>query len=444
MIRSLFATMTVLFASQLACGESAVRQPSRDEDVAFPAVARRPRELPAPAPSGTQAPPDAQPAVLMHAESLARFFDVLKRLEEREATDDVHIVQYGDSHTAADYTTAVVRKALQARFGDGGRGFVAVGTPHKGYRQDSVKPTGTAHFETERGKHAHGFVGDGRYGLAGVSMAAFKPSAHAASEYHTRTSRFELAYLEKPQGGSFDTYVDGNRVATVKTSASAARSGFTPISVPEGLHSLEIRARGDGDVRVFGAFLDRAQVGVVFDSLGILGARITTMREWEEEHFQEQLRHRNPDLVAFAYGTNESTDDASLDVYARAWAEALGRVRRAVPQAACLVIAPPDRAVQGTAGWETPVRIKELVALESQVAAAAGCAFYDTFTAMGGEGTIAKWAEEDPPRAAKDRVHFTKDSYEALGQLEATELLGAYDSWRKTANSDAGSRARVP
>jgi len=53
----------------------------------------------------------------------AGFFEALARLEAGQAEDDVRVTQFGDSHTAADIETAVVRRALQARFGDGGRGF---------------------------------------------------------------------------------------------------------------------------------------------------------------------------------------------------------------------------------------------------------------------------------------------------------------------------------
>ena len=71
--------------------------------------------------------------------SLRRFFESVARLEAGQAQEDVRIVQFGDSHTAADIETAVIRRALQGRFGDGGRGFVAIGKPWKGYLQEGVR-----------------------------------------------------------------------------------------------------------------------------------------------------------------------------------------------------------------------------------------------------------------------------------------------------------------
>ena len=50
---------------------------------------------------------------------------------------------------------------------------------------------------------------------------------------------------------------------------------------------------------------------------------------------------------------------------------------------------------------------------------------------MGGEGTIAGWSAEDPPRAQKDRVHLTREGYAQLGASFASDVMRAYSAWRK-------------
>jgi hypothetical protein len=70
---------------------------------------------------------------LERASAMRRFFESLARLEDGRSQDDVRIIQFGDSHTAADIQSAAARRGLQARFGDGGRGFVAIGRPWKLY-----------------------------------------------------------------------------------------------------------------------------------------------------------------------------------------------------------------------------------------------------------------------------------------------------------------------
>ena len=366
--------------------------------------------------------------------ALRRFFESLARLEAGEAQDDVRITQFGDSHTAADIQTAAVRRSLQARFADGGRGFVAIGRPWKRYLQDGVRVGMTNEWSPEKGKLEKGkHVGDGIYGLSGIGLFTRQHGARAWTDVAPRTSRVELAYLEQPGGGAFDVVVDGMRIVRVSTRGERVDSAFRSFEVAETApHQLEVRAVGDGDVRVFGLSLDRAQHGVVVDALGINGARVTTALSWNEQHWGQQLRHRAPSLVVLAYGTNESTDlELSPQVYERQLVDALGRIARAVPGASCLLLGPPDRAIQKDGGWATAPKILEIVATQRRVAEAAGCGFYDQLAAMGGEGAIAAWASEEPARAQKDRVHLTRDGYAQLGSSFAADLMRAYAGWRR-------------
>ena len=368
-------------------------------------------------------------------QALRRFFESLARLEAGQAQDDVRILQFGDSHTAADIQTGAVRRALQARFGDGGRGFVAIGRPWKQWYQDGVHVGMSSEWAPERGKLDHGkFLGDGLYGLSGIGLFTKQHGARAWTDVAGRAAHAELDYLEQPGGGSFDVLVDGVRVVRVATRGERTVSAFRAFDVLESsAHQVEVRAVGDGDVRVFGLTLDRAEHGVVLDALGINGARITTALSWNEPHWAEQLKHRSPALVVLAYGTNESVDvDLPQPLYERQLVDALGRVARAVPSASCLLLGPPDRAIGGKeAGWATAPKILEIIAVQRRVAEAAGCAFYDQLGAMGGPGSIAIWSTEDPPRAQKDRVHLTRDGYAQVGASFASDVMRAYASWRR-------------
>jgi lysophospholipase L1-like esterase len=380
--------------------------------------------------------------------AMRRFFESVARLEAGQSQEDVRIVQFGDSHTAADIETAVVRRALQGRFGDGGRGFVALGKPWKGYLQDGVRCGMSSEWAPERGKLAKGkFSGDGLYGLAGIGVGTHAHGARAWTDITSRTARTEVAYLEQPNGGSFDVFVDGVRVVRIATRGERTTSAFRTFDVSEGAaHQLEVRATGDGDVRVFGISLDRAQPGVVFDALGINGARVSTCLQWNESHWAEQLKHRSPALVVLAYGTNESTDDSTPpQIYERQLVDLLGRVARAVPSASCLLMGPPDRAVRDGDTWSTSAKLKEIITSQRRVAEAAGCAFYNQLEAMGGEGTVAGWAQEDPPRAQKDRVHLTRDGYAQLGSSFASDMMRAYTGWRRELGLPASTpRAAEP
>ena len=390
------------------------------------------------APETAAAPVPAEAATALEdSAALHRFFDALSQLDEGRLNDDVRIVQFGDSHTAADYETGPIRRALQARFGDGGRGFVQMGKPWKWYTQEGLRRVGMQGFVAERGKIAHGaFAGDGMYGLSGVSIEASRRGARAWTELSLPASRFEIDYLRQPDGGSVDVLVDGVPFGRVSTRGRTVGSGYQAFDVPEAPHQLEIAAVGDGKVRVLGVNLERARSGIALDALGINGARIANFLTWSEPHLAEQLHHRAPALVILAYGTNEAGDDSPIETYERQLVDALGRVARAVPSASCLLLGPPDRAHRQVGApdapvtWETMPRLLEVVAAQRRVAAAAGCAFYDQLGAMGGPGSIATWALEAEPRAMADRVHLSREGYAVLGRQFARDVVAAYSAYR--------------
>jgi lysophospholipase L1-like esterase len=367
---------------------------------------------------------------------LAHLFGALAALDDGHAHDDVHVLQYGDSHTASDLGVGVFRRALQARFGDGGRGFVSVGKPWKSYVQDGVRGGMTKEFDPLKVKFHKDrtFTGiDGCYGLLGVGITASKAGARAWTDLTTPSSHIELAYGQDPSGGSFDVFIDGTRAGRVTTRASSIGSGWSAFDVPDAPHQVELRALGDGEIRVFGMNLDRAEAGIVVDALGINGAQIFTPLRWNEQHFAEQLRHASPDLVVLAYGTNEALEPGLADAeYERRLVDFLGRIARAAPAASCLLLGPPDlaRHTKGQDDWRTWPRVREIASVQRRVAAAAGCAFYDQQEAMGGPGSIVAWAVEPESRAARDRIHLTRNGYAHLATALAHDLLRAYDDWR--------------
>lgn len=463
-------------AGFLGCGDgvSSARPVEADRTAHVPVVVRPDGGRPPPAERlpTTDATVDGAGALERHA-ALARFYAALAALEDGGASSDVRVTWLGDSHTAADVLSGTVRRQLQARFGDGGRGFVALGKPYPFFAQDGLRGTMTgfgtatpmarrtakevdapsrrrapARRKTARSVAPSAPPGDGLYGLGALALLGTTSTARARTELTgAAPQRAEVWFLRQPRGGSFDVVVDDGPPLRVTTRDETIASGFAQVTFSgAGPHALEVRAVGDGEARVFGAVVDRDERGVVLDALGINGARVTTALGVDEAHFREQLQRRAPQLVVLAYGTNESGDDAKPELHEQRMGELLGRVARAAPGAACLVLGPPDRALRGEGGaWETSTALLEVAGALRRAAFAGGCAFYDQIAAMGGEGSMAAWALESPPRAQKDRVHLTRDGYLQVGGAMASDLLRGYGAWRKDRGlAEAPPRPRAP
>jgi lysophospholipase L1-like esterase len=175
---------------------------------------------------------------------------------------------------------------------------------------------------------------------------------------------------------------------------------------------------------LFGVVVESAAGGVVVDTLGINGARVSTALAWDERAWIAELAARSPALVVIAYGTNEAASSLSAERWVKQLGELRERVRRAAPEADCLLLGPTDMA--DSDGRSLP-RVDELDRAAERAAPELGCGYFSLFHAMGGEGTIARWAKQSPPLATPDRVHLTSRGYEKLGAELATRLLEAYE-----------------
>ena len=410
-------------------------------EVSAPAIVRDPATL-APVLRAPKKVPDATAGHLEHPARLASLFSRLHALEEHEADSDVRIVQFGDSHTSSDYGTSVARARLAGRFGDGGRGFIPMGAPYKRLFQAGEGMARGTSFDPEEGSlYAKGVRPDGFYGPTGIAMDAKRAGASMTSELSASADRFEIAYLTQPNGGSFDIYLDGQRTGRVATHGESRASGFHPLEVTRGPHTLEVRAVGDGAVRVFGVRLDDSAAGVTFDALGVNAAKATTQLSSDETHFGEQLAHIAPALAIIAYGTNESGDSTTTpDDHVAALRSLVERVKKGAPGVECLVLGPPDRDAKTYTGARTLPKLVDILAAQRQAADEAGCAFYDQFMVMGGQGAIGRWANESPPRARRDFVHLTRAGYAFLAEALVQDLLTAYASWKGDSALAEGTR----
>lgn len=376
------------------------------------------------------------------AQALDSFYASLARTDARQAGAITRITHYGDSPITNDGITSTVRRLLQIRFGDAGHGFILMDRPWAWYGHDAITFTsGGGWDDNPMGPASNA----GEFGLGGVQFRASGPGKYArfapasTGETGRNFSRMEVYYLQEPGGGQFNVIVNNENAHTVSTVGDAQASGFHEIKAAEGgPNTFEVKSAG-GSIRLFGAVIENDGPGVVYDSLGVNGAYagllVTAMNE---NHWAEQLRHRNPNLVVINYGTNES-QYASADQmqrYEKDLREVIRRVRLALPQVAILVVSPMDRGKRVPGGKIiTMPSIPLLVEMQRRVALEENCAFFNTFQAMGGEGTMAKWSAGKGKNhlVGGDLTHPTAEGAEIVGSLIYEAINDGYAKYRARA-----------
>ena len=367
----------------------------------------------------------ARAEALAHEEHLAPFFAELRALEAHAAKRDAIVTVWGDSHTAADGWTSVLRSELQGRFGSGGRGFVTLGRPWKSHGQKQVT------FANGPGCEGHTILDreadpDGAYGLGGTFVLCRGKHASVTTAFKERVDAVAIQLGGSPFGGTVDLYVDGAPAGSRNLHTAAPGAVTWVAQLPAEAKEITVRSRDGKPFRAYGISAHRHETGVVVDALGVNGARAENLERVDEVHLAQAVGRRKPSLLVLAYGTNEAGDDGDLAAYGEKLRRVLEKVRRGAPQAACLLVGPPDRSERVADHWETMTRIVAIAELQRRVAQESRCAYFDTLTAIGGPGTIELWSREDPPRAQRDHVHYTWLGYQAWGQALADELLAAY------------------
>ena len=361
---------------------------------------------------------------------LAHFHAALQRAEAGDGK--ARILFYGASHVASDSFTGYVRQELQKRFGDAGHGFVLPVHPWRTYRHRGVRIE-SSREEWEPLRIRDGSMDADFLGLAGVAVESDRRGAWGLvgtadrGSVGRRVAAFEVFYLEQPGGGDFDVLVDGSYRARVSTRrAGRPQPGYANYPVDDGPHTLQVRVRGNGKVRLFGVTLERDQSGVVLDTLGINGARTRSHLLWDDGLYRAHLGRRRPDLVVLAYGTNESADRLPMPVYRQQQRDVLVRIRDTVPDASCLLIGPSDRPVfnEELEAWEDRPRTLEINEVQRQVALDLGCGYFDLLAFQGGPLSMIEWVEKG--YGAADHVHLMSPGYRRLAEEVLAALLDGY------------------
>ena len=357
--------------------------------------------------------------------ALEPFYAALFSTERKEPGAITRILHAGDSPTTADLITADVRSLFQKDFGDAGHGFALPAKPWAWYAHRGLEIKGSG-WKIEPANVAE--LKDGLFGLGAVS---FRGGAGAQSRIlltDPTHSELEVSFLSQPQGGSFTLLADGTPLEVVETESPVVTPSFKKFTLPAGAREIQI-ARVTGNVRIYGLRFGKQTPGVEYNSLGVNGAYISILaRMVDERHWGEQLQHHRPHLVIINYGTNESAYANFVDTaFEGELRRTIARIRKAVPQAAILVMAPMDRGQKmdnGSIG--TVPALPRLVATQQRVAAELGCAFFNTFEAMGGPGTMGRWYQTEPRLVGADFIHPMPNGARIVGNLLYKSLQEGY------------------
>ncbi len=177
-------------------------------------------------------PPKPVPIETGEGNPLGAFFKALEALEssttESPRPQVVRIIHFGDSHVASDYWAGVVRQKLQARFGDGGPGFVLPGRPWSTIHYAQAQSLDGQYWRTDGLRPGEA---DGVVGLGGMSIESFR-EANPASALATY-SQFQVFAAASPGSDCLSVQVDDADYHDLTSNAEAViPAPSTPATQP--------------------------------------------------------------------------------------------------------------------------------------------------------------------------------------------------------------------
>ncbi|WNG30456.1 hypothetical protein F0U62_45445 [Cystobacter fuscus] len=376
------------------------------------------------------------PPGLQHADkALSATFKHLLALEKGEGSR-VGILQFGASPTDTRPLTEAVRGALTKRFGDAGRGFISAGPASEGLAAVGVTRELTGDWTMEDALKAA--TPGQAFGLGGV-RAVGAPQAASRIRFcegcpaaATPPARLSLYTLDGPGAGGLEVTVDGAAVPPEPPppepfTTPTVRVRSFPVSGPA--HEVVARNTGGGSLTVLGAALDLEQPGIGYEAVELPEATATTLAGLEPQALAAQLSSRQPRLLVFAYGQNESAHkDLDAQALRAEYGALIARLKKDAGGAECLVLGTPDRQELKPDGtWEDAPGLATVVTVLPEVAREQGCAYWSARAAMG-KGGMARWQAEGLGHT--DGSRLTPEGEEKLAGLFLNDLLAAYESFK--------------
>ena len=339
----------------------------------------------------------------------------------------VRMVMFGDSHLQGDAYPGQVRKRLQERLGDGGRGLMFAFSTAKTYSSLDYKTSHTGEWQAERAFTMRPKL---PMGVRGMTCRTESENASLSFNFEQNVPKEHrlLRIFCKRDYRSYDIIVEaGGAVISMDVDKTLKKDGGLPyieLELPRPIgpdKKLEIRLRKTEDEQEYFEFYGMSlesidNKGIIVHNAGVGAARSHSTLYCEL--FVPQMTALEADLVIIDYGTN----DYLYDDYIRPELEGeikrvIDRVRQAAPQASIILNSAQDLYWKGS-NCRSGEPFSDLI---HRIAKEKNCGVYDWYWVSGAQTTMSKWLGAG--LAQPDMIHLGVKGYQLKGDLFADALI---------------------
>lgn len=329
---------------------------------------------------------------------LAKFSDALRMASSRP----VRIAFVGDSFIEGDMLTSDLRETLQTKLGGRGVGFVPITSIVSKLRQ-TITHTFSG-WKTYSIKKKNEQDVDSKFIF---SNYVYKPIDDNAT-LNYRTSKFKKR-LPGVHSASF-FFINTNSTVIYATLNDSTKLVFNPepstkmqkitIDGYGEIASLGLRFSKTSGFYAYGASFDGTG-GVALDNFGDRGSSGLNLSKLSADVNPTFNKLNQYDLIVLEYGLNVvSSGTNAYTTYQKQMTSVVQRIKQYYPTASILIMGVSDRSHRINGEYKTMPEIKSMISHQRAIAKDCEVAFWDTFSAMGGDGSMAqfvakKWASKD-------------------------------------------------
>jgi lysophospholipase L1-like esterase len=354
-------------------------------------------------------------------QGLSHFFRAIDSIPTHGRT--VRVAFYGDSFVEGDILLGDLRDTLQSLWGGAGVGFVPVTSEVARFKR-------TLKHEY-KGWTPHSIVKkDGNTYPYGINGFVYVPSPDAKMHYEG------MDYFKNTRSwGSFRLFY----TAQTPTSMIWQKGGSEPkeIQLPAGEIQQWKWGLGKPDIRafavrfpaptpgflVYGASLESGP-GFYLDNFSLRGNSGGPLGRLKPEVVRRFNAWQRYDLIVIQVGLNAVTNDlTNVRWYEAELDRTFKHLRLCFPVQPILIVSVGDRADKVGTEIATMRGVPAITAMQRTLARKHGFLFFDLFHAMGGPGTMIRFAHQHPRLANLDYTHLTHDGGRVMGHLFANMLL---------------------
>lgn len=337
------------------------------------------------------------------------------------------IAVIGDSYIEGDIFTQNVREKLQDRYGGGGVGYVNMYSEFPGFRR-SVRQSGSGWTVFNAGssgkRNAYISITE-QYSVKSADATTATATYKGVNKYHNLSSwgvsRFVFV---SPQNTVIRTKCTDDGWETHEITGSPEAQC---IEVSGAAPSFSV-SLSDSSVAAIGVWLDE-HCGVSVDCMSSRGFSGVTLTRVNEKLSGEMRRYIDYDLIILEFGINAmSASQRDYSAYSRLMVKVINHIRQCYPNADIVMMGVGDRGQKTGSEVKSMAVTAAMVNAQRTAARTAGCVFWDTREAMGGEGAIIKWASAQPPLANKDYVHLSHAGGARLAEEFVKSFVNAIEN----------------